>query len=302
MTPPAASSPRSQTIAIAGVGLIGGSLGLALRKRGLARVIGVGRNADRLREAQRAGVIDEVEVDLSAAAARSDLIIFCTPVDRIVAGVREVAAACRPGTLLTDAGSVKGTICEVLASGLPAGVTFIGSHPLAGSEKQGFEHANGELYKGRVCVITPDAASPADEVTRLRRFWESIGMRVLELTPEAHDRALAHTSHLPHVVAAALAATLEPEDAPLAATGFRDTTRIAGGDPDLWVAILLANAEAVLASLKNYERSLGAFTRAIEKRDGEDLKRLLAEARDRRDELQAPGMSVGSSCDVENQT
>jgi len=285
MTSPATPAPRPQTVAIVGVGLIGGSLGAALRKRGLARVIGVGRNAERLKEAQRAGVIEEAEVELRAAAARSDLIVFCTPVDRIVTGVREAAAACRPGTLLTDAGSVKVTICESLAAGLPQGVTFIGSHPLAGSEKQGFEHADSELYKDRVCVITPDKSTPPDTVTKLRRFWEGIGMHVRELSPEAHDRALAQTSHLPHVVASALAAILEPECAPLAATGFRDTTRIAGGDPDLWVAILLDNAEAVLESLKKYESSLGAFTRAIEKRDGEDLKQLLAEGRDRREDL-----------------
>lgn len=292
MTSPAAPSAAPQTVAIVGVGLIGGSLGAALRKRGLARVIGVGRNRERLDAAQQAGIIDEGVADLRAAAARSDLIVFCLPVDRIVAGVREATLACRPGTIVTDAGSVKGSICAPLASGLPEGVTFIGSHPLAGSEKQGFEHSDPELYNGRVCVITPFPASPAGELARLRQFWEGVGMRVLELSPETHDRALAQTSHLPHVVAAVLAATLEPEYAPLAATGFRDTTRIAGGDPDLWVAILLANADAVQASLKKYDDRLAAFARALDARDGEGLKHLLAEARDRRALLRAAGAPV----------
>jgi prephenate dehydrogenase len=293
MTSSAAAPSRFETVAIVGVGLIGGSLGGALRRKKLARVIGVGRNAGRLEAARQAGVIDEAARDIRDAAARADLIVFCTPVDRIAADAREAASVSRKGTLLTDAGSVKGPICDALASGLPDGITFIGSHPLAGSEKQGFEHSNPQLYEGRVCVITPLPHSPRGEVARLRHFWEAVGSRVIELSPVDHDRALAQTSHVPHVVAAALAATLDRDCAPLAASGFRDTTRIAGGDPDLWVAILLENAEAVLASLKKYENVLGAFTSAVGSRDAESLRQLLAEARDRRESLRPSGFPAG---------
>jgi cyclohexadieny/prephenate dehydrogenase len=276
------------TIAIVGVGLIGGSLAAAIkqRQRG-ATIIGVGRAPARLAKARQAGLIDEAATDLGAAAAKSDLLIFCTPVDRIVAGIREAANRCRPGTLITDAGSVKGTICRDLGAGLPTGIEFVGSHPLAGSEKQGFEHADPQLFVGRVCVLTPIGTTTRPALERMERFWKSLGSTVLEMSPEAHDRALAQTSHLPHVVAAALAAILEPENGRLAATGFRDTTRIAGGDPELWAAILLANAEPVLAELKNYEESLMAFRNSLAAGDAARLNELLAVGKARRDSLSA---------------
>ena len=156
------------TIAIVGVGLIGGSIALAAKTRGAAQsVIGVGRDAHRLDQARRRGIIDEGLVDLAAAVRRADLIVFCTPVDRIVAGVREAATACREGALITDAGSVKGCISRELASGLPGWVEFVGSHPLAGSEQQGFEHADPRLFENRVCVVTPLETSPRPAVERI---------------------------------------------------------------------------------------------------------------------------------------
>jgi prephenate dehydrogenase len=291
MTQPAhRATPEFPTIAIVGVGLIGGSLAAAIKRRNLARtVIGVGRDSTRLAQARTCGLIDEGTIDPAIAAGVADLLVFCTPVDRIVSGIRAAATACRPGTLITDAGSVKGVICRELATGLPAGVEFVGSHPLAGSEKQGFDHADAELFANRVCVLTPTEATPRPAVDRIRRFWEGLGSSVLEISPEAHDRALAETSHLPHLVAAALAAVLAPENARLAASGFRDTTRIAGGDPELWAAILLANADPVLAGLQKYEESLTAFRRAVAERDSQRLKELLAQARARREAL-GPGL------------
>jgi prephenate dehydrogenase len=275
-----------QTIAIVGVGLIGGSLAAALKRRKLARtIVGVGRNLSRLAEARSRDLIDDATTDLASAAQRSDLVVLCLPVDRIVVGVRDAAASCRPGTLITDAGSIKGAICRELTKGLPAGVEFVGSHPLAGSERQGFEHADADLFANRVCVLTPTGTASPQAGDRIRTFWESLGATVVTMSPEAHDRALAETSHLPHLAAAALAAVLAPENAPLAATGFRDTTRIAGGDPDLWTAILLGNADAVLAKLQTYENSLAAFRIALADRNEQRLKELLTEARLRRETL-----------------
>lgn len=277
-------APDFDTIAIVGVGLIGGSLAAAIRRR-KKRVIGVGRDPARLAKAQTAGIIDEAATNLVSAAERSDLLVFCTPVDRIVNGVREAACRCRPGTLITDAGSVKEIICRELSSALPGGVEFVGSHPLAGSEKQGFEHADPNLFDRRVCVVTPVATTTQSARDRIRDFWRRLGSNVLEMTPEAHDRALAQTSHLPHVAASALAGMLEPENDRFAASGFRDTTRVAGGDPDLWAAILLANAESVLRELRKFDQSLAAFQQALSARDVEQLKALLATAKRRRDGL-----------------
>jgi prephenate dehydrogenase len=278
--------PDFQTIAIVGVGLIGGSIAAAIKRRNLAQtIVGVGRNLSRLAEARSRGLIDDATTNLAGAAHRSDLVVLCLPVDRIVTGVRAAAAGCRPGTLITDAGSIKGVICRELTNGLPAGVEFVGSHPLAGSEKQGFEHADADLFANRVCVLTMTGTTSARAGKRIQQFWEALGATVVTMSPEAHDRALAGTSHLPHLAAAALASVLAPENAPLAATGFRDTTRIASGDPDLWTAILLGNAEAVLAELQTYEESLAAFRSALADRNEHRLKELLTEARLRREAL-----------------
>ena len=283
---PAATLLKSSNIGIVGVGLIGGSIAAALKKRGFnGRIIGIGRNSVRLQDAQTAGLVDEFTTDLTDAAAKCDLIIFCTPVDRIAYGVITAAAKSSPGTLITDAGSVKGSICRELDGRLPGGVTFIGSHPLAGSEKNGFEHADADLFVGRTCVVTPDIATPPEQLERLTRFWETLGMIVVSMTAEDHDAALARTSHLPHVVAAALAATLSPENDELAATGFADTTRIASGDPELWTAILLANADAVSNRLSEYTQQLDEFRAAIVNRDADVLKNLLEEAKRKRDDL-----------------
>ncbi|MBI3865422.1 MAG: prephenate dehydrogenase/arogenate dehydrogenase family protein [Planctomycetia bacterium] len=287
MTQPTGAVPHEfSTVAIVGVGLIGGSIALAAKQRRTAlKVIGVGRNAARLAEASRRGIIDDAASDLASAARLADLIIFCTPVDRIAVGVREAAAVCRPGTLITDAGSTKGEICRDLAVGLPQGVEFVGAHPLAGSEQQGFEHASASLFENRVCVVTPQPANSSKSVARIAAFWTALGSTVTEMTPAAHDRALAETSHLPHVAAAALAATLSAENRVLAATGFRDTTRIASGDPELWTAILLGNRECVQSSLAAFDAALDRFRQAIEENDAEGLKNLLKAAKIGRDAI-----------------
>jgi prephenate dehydrogenase len=292
-----ASDFSAETVAIVGVGLIGGSLGGALRQRKLARrVVGVGRDRERLAMAQWAGLINEFTCDLNAAAAEAALVVVCTPVNRIAAQVRTACETARPGTLVTDAGSVKGAICTAL-SDLAAGPrVFIGSHPLAGSEKAGFENANPDLFDGRTCVITPLPGHAPGDIARIEQFWQQLGMRVTKMTPEDHDAALARTSHAPHVLAAAIAAALQVEHQPLTATGFRDTTRIASGDPELWTAILLQNAEAVIDALADVESNVSRFRDALCRRDAAALKMLLQTAKTNRDALGNGGrnMEVGS--------
>jgi prephenate dehydrogenase len=284
---PGQAWPAEQTVAIVGVGLIGGSIARALKwRRAASTVIGVGRDAARLEEPRKKGWLDRITTRMEDAAREADLIVFCTPVDRIVNGVREAAASCRSGTLLTDAGSVKGPICAALEGTLPAGVEFVGAHPLAGSEKKGCEFAHPELFVERVCVVTPCDTTSNGARSRVTVFWQMLGMRVIEMTPAAHDRALAETSHLPHLIAATLAATLSPENRELAATGFRDTTRIAVGDPELWTAILLSNADEVLRSLAKFEQSAIQFRRALEARDSQRLQDLLTAAKLNRGEIQ----------------
>jgi prephenate dehydrogenase len=276
---------QGSTIAIVGVGLIGGSIAAALRRRHAAvRIVGIGRNAARLEQAQQAGLID-VAATSPAAAGDAALVAICTPVDRIVEDARDIARCLRPGALITDAGSVKGRICSELQHDLPEGVTFVGSHPLAGSEKNGWEHSDAELFEGRVCVVTPASSTQPDALQRVEEFWRTLGMRIVRMSPEEHDRALAITSHVPHVAAAALAAQLTDALRELAATGFRDTTRIAAGDPELWAAILLANADSVTAGIDRVMEQMAAFRTAIESGDEPGLRRLLDVARERRNQL-----------------
>ena len=274
------------TLVIVGVGLIGGSVGLAARARGVAcRIVGVGRTVESLAAATKAGCIDEGTTDLSAAARDADLVLVCSPVDRIADHVRTAADACRPGTILTDAGSTKDTIVRTLDGALPAGAHFVGGHPLAGSEKRGPEHARAELFAGRLVILTPTPRSNADAVEQVGSFWRTLGSRVLHLRPQDHDDALAVTSHLPHLAAAAVANTLPHHLNSLTATGFRDTTRVAAGDPDLWAAIFAQNRGAVLAALGKFEAQLTDFRNAIEHDDMTTLRKLLAEAKAVRDNL-----------------
>ena len=274
------------TLAIVGVGLIGGSAGLAARERGVARrVVGVGRSAASLDTARRRGAIDAGTSDLAAAARDADLVLFCTPVDRIAEQVRAAAAACRPGTLLTDAGSTKDAIVRALDGALPAHVAFVGGHPLAGSEKRGPEHARADLFDGRVVVLTPTPRTDPGAIERVGAFWKRLGARVMLLGPQDHDDALAVTSHLPHLVAAALANTLPPHLHALAATGFRDTTRVAAGDPDLWAAIFGQNRGAVLHALAELADRLAAYRDALEHDDMRTLRELLVQAKAVRDAL-----------------
>jgi cyclohexadieny/prephenate dehydrogenase len=277
---------KIETLTIVGVGLIGGSLGLAARRRGLAaHVLGAGRQQASLDRARAVGAIDEASLDLAGAVRRADVAIFCTPVDRIAEQVLAAAPGCAPGTLLTDAGSTKAAIVARLDGRLPDDVAFVGSHPLAGSEKRGPEHADADLFEGRVTVVTPGPHTDPAAVERTAAFWRALGARVRLMPPEEHDRALALTSHLPHLVAAALAGTLPDSLHELAATGFRDTTRVAAGDPALWTAIFAQNRGAVLQALQRLGDRVGEFRAALEAEDWTALTTLLTQAKKVRDAL-----------------
>jgi prephenate dehydrogenase len=277
---------KIQTLTIVGVGLIGGSIGLAARRRGLAaHVLGVGRQHQSLERARAVGAIDEASLDLAAAVRRADVAVFCTPVDRIAEQVLAAAPGCAPGTLLTDAGSTKAAIVARLDGRLPDGVAFVGSHPLAGSEKRGPEHADANLFEGRLTVVTPGPGTDPAAVERTVAFWRALGSHVQIMPPEEHDRAVALTSHLPHLLAAALAGILPDELREVTATGFRDTTRVAAGDPALWTAILSHNRGAVLRALGLLTGRLDEFRAALEAEDWTTVDTLLTQAKKVRDAL-----------------
>ena len=272
------------TVAIVGVGLIGGSIGLALRERQLARrVVGIGRRELTLQIAKDVGAIEEGTTDLAEGVAEANLVIVCTPVGQVVGHVRESAAHAPADSLITDVGSTKQQIIEQLADDLARGLRFVGSHPLAGSEKTGPAQAQGNLLSNRLVVVTPCEQNRPEDIETIEQFWESLGASTRRMSPAEHDRALAATSHLPHLAASALAAATPAEWLSIVATGWLDTTRVAAGEVELWTQIFESNAEQVLSALSRLEGSLAAFRTALEQNDREGLSKLLAEAKDRRD-------------------
>ncbi|RUL89342.1 prephenate dehydrogenase [Tautonia sociabilis] len=274
---------RFGTVAIAGVGLIGGSIGLALRRKGLAdRVIGLGRDASRLDEAKGLGAIDCGTTDPARAVAEAEVIVVCTPTDRIATDIKSLAAVAPEHVLITDAGSAKRRIVEAVEGDIRAREVFVGAHPLAGSERRGAVAARADLLDGRVCALTPTGRTPADRIEAARRFWTGLGCRIVVLDPDDHDAALARTSHLPHVVAAALASSVPEHCLELAAGAYRDGTRVVASDADLWVAIFRENAVHLLESVAEFEAALGRFRDAIASDDPETLRSLWVTARERR--------------------
>jgi prephenate dehydrogenase len=280
---------RWNRVAIVGVGLIGGSLGLALRQRDLARsVVGIGRRASSLRRARELGAVTTTTSHLARGVAEADLVVICTPVAAIVPTALEVSRHCPSGALLTDVGSTKQEIVTRLERELntrQGGARFIGSHPLAGSEKTGVEHARADLFVDRVVIVTPSPTTRAQDYDTLKAFWRSVGARVLRQSPQAHDRAVAAISHLPHLVASALAAGTPPDLLPLAAGGWLDTTRVAAGDVELWSQILRTNRQHVLKWLAKFEKVLTSFRGALETDDTRQLARLLDAGKRNRDAL-----------------
>jgi prephenate dehydrogenase len=277
---------RLENVAIVGVGLIGGSIGLGLLKRGLAEnVTGIGRRQVSLRVARRVGAVTHTTVDLGKGVANADLVVVCTPVGKITDHVREAAENCREGTLITDAGSTKQMLVAALDEGLPRGCRFLGGHPLAGSEKTGASYARDDLFDGRVAILTPTKNTRAEDFDLLEEFWEGLGSVVIRMTPEEHDKALAMTSHLPHMAAAALASVVPEQYYRLTASGILDSTRLAGGDPDLWKQILLSNRENALNCLEQYGAKLASLHAALRDRNDAALEEFLITAKKNRDAL-----------------
>jgi prephenate dehydrogenase len=277
-------------VTLIGVGLLGGSLGLALRKRRLAkRVVGCVRRDASVAECRRRRVAQEVTRDLAAAVADADLIILCTPIAQMRPLLERALPAIRRGAVITDVGSVKaGVVRELEALARRAGAQFVGSHPMAGGERMGVSASRADLFDGAVCVVTPTKHSKPAAVRKVEALWRDVGGVPLRLDARAHDRLVARSSHLPHVLAATLAGhVLDPKHGPdqprLCANGFRDTTRVASGSPEMWRDIALANRANLQRSLAAVAKELGRFQRALAKGDERAVEAFFAQAKGRRD-------------------
>jgi prephenate dehydrogenase len=277
---------RFEQLSIMGVGLIGGAVGMAARKAGVSgRVIGYCRRPEACRLAVECGAVDECFSDPLKAAAGSDLVILAVGPEAAPQLAAAAAAELPPDAVVTDVASVKNRVVAGCVEALGHRARFVGSHPLAGSEQRGCDHAAEVVLNGALCVLTPNRSTDPSALSAVRAFWEELGMRVTELPPEEHDARLARTSHLPHAAAAALAAGIQPGDEPFCAGGFRDTTRVAAGEATLWTEIAMSNREALAAELYRLAKRLQGAADQLTTGDREAFRRFLSSGSERRAEI-----------------
>jgi prephenate dehydrogenase len=280
---------RIRKLAVFGVGLIGGSFALALRRAGaVARVVGVGRSQANLARAMELGVIDAIATDAADALAGADLVLVAVPVQQTERVLRHIADHIEPCAAVTDGGSTKRDVIAAARNALGARLPqFVPAHPIAGAELSGVEAATADLYRGRTVVITPIAESLNEARTRVTQAWLACGARLVEMTAERHDAVLAAVSHLPHALAFALVDMIadRADGAELfsfAGAGFRDFTRIASSSPEMWRDICLANRDLVLAEVRAYRDRLAILEQYLERADGPALERMFEAARSAR--------------------
>lgn len=283
-------------ITIIGVGLLGGSIGLAVKRRKLVPpggVAGFVRRTASLKDCEKAGAVDFATTDLLAAVWDADLVVLCTPLAQMRSRVREMLPALKRGATVTDVGSVKASVVRELESLVAgAGGHFVGSHPMAGAEKTGVGAAGADLFVNAICVVTPTQKSKPAAVRQVEQFWQGLGARTLRLAPEQHDLLVSRSSHLPHVLAATLAGyVLKPahpkSQAALCANGFRDTTRIASGSPEMWRDIALANRKNLAKALADFIVDLHRFQKWLARADGKAVTKFFETAKARRDHWRA---------------
>jgi prephenate dehydrogenase len=290
---------RFQKITIIGVGLLGGSIGLAVRHRKLAReAAGFVHRAAGLKKCEIVGAVDYATMDLLAAVSNADLVILCTPLSQMRPLAEKMLPALKRDAIVTDIGSVKASVVREIESLIQnSGAHFVGSHPMAGAEKIGITAARADLFANAVCVVTPTKKSNEMALKKVEQFWKSLGARTLRLVPEQHDLLASRSSHLPHVVAATLVnLVLNPaqpkHQAALCATGFRDTTRIASGSPEMWCDIALANRKKLAESLDAFIAKLEKFQRVLKQSNAKAVAKFFETAKKHRDNWCVKGAST----------
>jgi prephenate dehydrogenase len=293
---------RLKTLAVVGVGLIGGSLAMALRRAGgVTHIVGYDRDAAALQRAAELGAIDTAAGSVSEAARGADLVVVAVPVRAIGPVLHGVGLSIEPGAVVTDVGSTKSEVVRSARAELRERYPrFVPGHPIAGREASGVEAASADLFRGARVVLTPEGDAAGDAVDLVRAVWEAAGARVATLSADDHDRIFAAVSHLPHLLSFALVSEIAARDNAselfaFAAGGFRDFTRIAASSPEMWRDIALQNRAALLAELERYGAQLAVFRELIDKGDGPGLERLMAEARASRQSLGAAARRGSSS-------
>ncbi|NTV29587.1 MAG: prephenate dehydrogenase/arogenate dehydrogenase family protein [Candidatus Omnitrophica bacterium] len=274
-------------VAILGTGLLGGSVALALKEKGLAeRIVGTSRHESSLRLALEKNVIDEASTDVGKAIQGADFVVLASPVQVILEHIEEISKHLRRGCLVTDVGSTKAVVVEAAERLFPPHVLFVGSHPLAGSDKSGVAHASAGLFNGALCLMTPTDKTNKVARDKVKHLWTTLGAEVKFIEPAKHDEALAFVSHLPHIVAFGLMRSIPDEFLPYGASGLRDTTRVAGSSPKMWSDICLSNYRHVLKAIDESVKSLSDIRKAVVDRDEESLMNYLTQAKAKREALE----------------
>ncbi len=276
-------SPLFRKVTIVGVGLIGGSIGKAVRENRVAReVVGFSKRQSSLSNALKNGAIDKGSSDVKRAVSNADLVILSTPVKTIINMFSQINPHLKRGCIITDVGSTKGPIVEA-AKKLSNPANFIGSHPLTGSEKKGVAFASAQLFQRSNCIITPTDKTSRQVQEKVRRFWSRLGATVKSMTPLEHDQVLASISHLPHLLAYALMEAVPKEHLLFASTGFKDTTRIAASTPEMWSDICLTNSTNLVKSLDKLAEVLGTLRRYIDFDNEKELVSFFKTSKEKRD-------------------
>ena len=299
---PPLAEPVVDTLALVGVGLIGSSIAHVARRKNLARrIVATARSQATRDRVVELGLADAVVATAGEAAAGADLVILCAPVGANAALASEIAPHLKPGSIVSDVGSVKGAVVTAVAPHLPAGVHFVPAHPVAGTEQSGPDAGFATLFDNRWCILTPPEGTAPEAIDTVRRFWAGAGSNVELMTPSHHDLVLAITSHLPHLIAynivgtaADLEEVTQSEVIKFSAGGFRDFTRIAASDPTMWRDVFLYNKEAALEMLGRFNEDLAALQRMIRWGDGEGLFNLFTRTRAIRRSIIAEGQETAA--------
>ncbi|MDQ8203693.1 prephenate dehydrogenase/arogenate dehydrogenase family protein [Pelagicoccus sp. SDUM812003] len=277
------------TLTIIAPGLLGASLAMAAHQKKLARKIAIyARRQEAVDALNEQPWCDFASTDLTAACQDSDMIVLCAPVERIITLAEQIAPGLSRNPIVTDVGSVKADIVQRCETALAGKARFVGSHPMAGSEKTGMENACSDLFEQRVCFVTPSHATDPQALQTTVAFWKAVGSTVLEETPDNHDRIVAQVSHLPHLLASALASFLQssqPRAGDLCGNGLRDTTRIASGHPELWGQIVSQNRKEILRAIADFQSHLSAVSDAIASENDAQVLDMLSRGKQFRDSL-----------------
>jgi len=272
-------------VSIIGVGLIGGSLGLAIKRKKLSnKVIGVGRRKSSISSAKKKGAIDEATLDIGKGVRESDLVIIATPINKVIDIAKKVVKHLPVGAILLDVASTKSNIVLEIEKIVPPYVSYIGTHPIAGSEKKGVKFAEDTMFDNANCIITPTSRTDEEVLTRIKKFWENLGSRIIVMSPQMHDKIVSNISHIPHLIAAVLV-KISGEYLDFCGGSFKDATRVALSSPEMWTYVFMENKKYILKDMEKIISDFKKFSMLISNNKKQNLLKILNQTKFERQKI-----------------